>query len=131
MISRMFHQNNGEQTKMMMTITQASLVVLAGIYAMRFGAGFFGQGFAPLSFLALFAFCMSIVFFYRWPTVPGWWLYTSMALFLLGIVVNSMFLIAPDALHSSPVAITFSVVSVAGWSILFIQLGLQLLGRAA
>ena len=113
----------------MQAVSQMVLVILAGIYAMRFSAGFFGAGFTPLSALAAVALGVIVVFFYRWPTEPGLWLYTSMALCLLGVWVNAKLLLYPDTLHSGPTAIAFSGASVIGWVILFGRMTLQLVER--
>jgi hypothetical protein len=113
----------------MQAISQAVLVVLAGVYAMRIGADVFETGFAPLSLLAAFAFVMCVVFFYRWPAEPGLWLAISMSLCLLGVVVNASLYLFPDPDHSSQTALAFSAVSVLGWGILLGRMVLTLINR--
>jgi hypothetical protein len=103
---------------MMFVITKAALVVLAGIYAMRSSSILFHPtALTPLWFVALFAFIMTLILFYRPPTVPGWWQYTVIGLCLVGVVANAMLYLAPDAEHSDPTNMAFSAFSVVGWGI--------------
>jgi xanthine/uracil permease len=103
---------------MMLVITKAVLVILAGIYAMRASSIVFPpSSFSPLWFVALFAFVMSLVLFYRPPTVQGWWQYTVIGLCLIGVAANAMLFLAPDAEHSDPTNMAFSAVSIVGWGI--------------
>jgi peptidoglycan/LPS O-acetylase OafA/YrhL len=103
---------------MMVIATKAALVVLAGIYAMRASDVIFARAaFTPLWFVALFAFGMSLVLFYRPPTVQGWWQYSVIGLCLVGVAANALLFFAPDTDHSNPTDLAFSAVSVLGWSI--------------
>jgi hypothetical protein len=102
----------------MFILTKIALVILAGVYAMRVSNWFFhAQPFQPLWLLALFAFVMSVVLFYRPPAVQGWWQYTVVGLCLLGTVVNALLFFKPDAAHSDPTNMAFSAASIAGWAI--------------
>jgi hypothetical protein len=78
---------------------------------------FQGGAFSPLWFVALFAFVISLVLFYRMPTVQGWWQYTAIGLCLFGVAANAMLYFAPDAEHSDPTNLAFSAFSVVGWGI--------------
>jgi hypothetical protein len=103
---------------MMYIITKVALVILAGIYAMRASSiVFVREPLTPLWFVALFAFAMTLVLFYRTPTVPGVWQYTVIGLCLIGVAANTMLYFAPDAAHSSPTNLAFSAVSIVGWGI--------------
>lgn len=103
---------------MMFVITKTALVILAGIYAMRASSILFHPSpLTPLMLVALFAFIMSVVLFYRPPTTQGWWQYSIIGLCLIGVAANTMLFIAPDAEHGDPTNLTFSAISVAGWGI--------------
>jgi hypothetical protein len=103
---------------MMLVATKAALVILAGVYAMRASDVIFQRAaFTPLWFVAVFAFLMTIVLFYRPPTVQGWWQYTAIGLCLVGVAANTMLLIAPDGDHGSPTDMAFSAVSIVGWAV--------------
>lgn len=103
---------------MMFVITKAALVILAGIYAMRASSVLFHPSpLTPLMLVALFAFIMSVVLFYRPPTVQGWWQYSVIALCVVGVGANVMLFVAPDAEHNDPTNLTFSAISVIGWGI--------------
>jgi hypothetical protein len=116
---------------MMLIATKIALVILAGIYAMRSAGVIFHPGpFTPMALVAMFAFVMSVIYFYRPPTVPGPWLYTAVPLFLFGVLANSILFFAPDKAHSDPVNMTFSAVSIAGWGLLAIVYGLRIFNRA-
>ncbi len=107
----------------MFVVTKAALVILAGVYAMRASSIIFTRGeFTPLWFVALFAFVMSVVLFYRMPTVQGWWQYAVIGLCLVGVAANAMLFLAPDAEHGDMTNLTFSTVSVVGWRIVALSL---------
>jgi hypothetical protein len=102
----------------MLVVTKIALVILAGIYAMRASNALFDPAdLQPLTFVAAFAFVISIVVFYRPPTVQGWWQYTVVGWSLIGVAANAILYIAPDASHSTPTNLAFSAVSVVGWAI--------------
>jgi hypothetical protein len=102
----------------MFVLTKIALVILAGVYAMRVSNTIFNPSpITPLWFVALFAFVMCLVFFYRPPVVRGTWQYTAIALCLVGVAANAMLFFAPDAAHGTPTNLTFSAVSVVGWGI--------------
>jgi hypothetical protein len=103
---------------MMMIVTKTALVILAGIYAMRASSVvFYPTALSPLWLVAVFAFIMSIILFYRMPTAQGWWQYTVIGLCLVGVAANAMLYLAPDAEHSDATNMAFSAVSVLGWGI--------------
>jgi hypothetical protein len=115
---------------MLMIATKTSLVVLAGVYAMRASNMLFNpQPITPLWGVAVFAFIMSIVYFYNPPTAAGWWLYTATGLCLVGVAANAMLFIAPDAAHGTPTNLAFSAVSVVGWAIVAIGFAAKLFER--
>jgi hypothetical protein len=117
---------------MMIIITKATLVILAGIYAMRASSILFQPAaFTPLWFVALFAFVMTLILFYRPPTVPGWWQYTVIALCLVGVAANAMLYLAPDAEHGDPTNMTFSAASVIGWGIMCLSSAMLSVSSAA
>jgi hypothetical protein len=102
----------------MFILTKVALVILAGIYAMRVSNEVFNpSAITPLWFVALFAFVMCLVLFYRPPVERGAWQYTTIALCLIGVAANAMLYFAPDAAHGTPTNLSFSAVSVVGWSI--------------
>jgi hypothetical protein len=103
---------------MMFVVTKAALVILAGIYAMRASSVIFQPSpFTPLMLVALFAFIMSVVLFYRAPAVQGWWQYSVIGLCLVGVAANAMLFLAPDAEHSDRTNLAFSAISVVGWGV--------------
>lgn len=103
---------------MIAIIPKAALVILAGVYAMRFSNQFFNPAkLQPLWFAAVLAFIMSLVLFYRPPTVQGWWQYTATGLCLVGVAANTILFFAPDAAHNTPTNLAFSAVSMVGWAI--------------
>ncbi len=115
---------------MLMVISKTVLVVLAGVYAMRAtGVIFHPQPFQALMGVAIFAFVMSVVLFQNPPTVPGWQLYTVIALCLFGVAANTMLFFAPDAAHDTPTNLAFSAVSMVGWGWLVLAFGLRALGQ--
>jgi hypothetical protein len=115
---------------MLVIATRVSLVILAGVYAMRASNVLFHpQTFQPLMGVALFAFIMSLVLFHNPPTTPGWWLYTVIALCLVGVAANAMLLFAPDKLHNSPTNLAFSLVSVIGWAVVAIGFAAKIFER--
>jgi xanthine/uracil permease len=117
---------------MMFVVTKAAIIILAGIYAMRTSSILFrDESFSPLWFVALFAFVMSLVLFYRPPSVQGWWQYTVIGLCLVGIAANAMLYLAPDAEHNDPVNLAFSALSVIGWGIVALSSILLTFGAAA
>jgi hypothetical protein len=102
----------------MIVITKIALVILAGIYAMRASSiVFLPTALTPLWFVALFAFVMALVLFYRPPIVQGWWQYTVIGLCLVGMAANAMLYLAPDAEHADSTNMAFSAASVVGWGI--------------
>jgi hypothetical protein len=112
---------------MFLVLSKAALVMLAGIYAMRGSSVLFvRQPFQPLMIVAVLAFLFSVTLFYRAPTKPGAWLYTVLALCLVGVVANGMLYFKPDASHSDPTNLTFSALSIVGWGLLAIYFGAKL-----
>ncbi len=103
---------------MLYIATRISLVILAGVYAMRSSSVLFHpQSFQPLTGVAIFAFLMTLVYFNRPPTAPDWWLYTSIGLCLIGVAANTMLYLAPDESHGTPTNLAFSLVSIVGWAV--------------
>ncbi len=103
---------------MLIIATRISLIILAGVYAMRASnALFHPQPFQPLMVVALFAFIMSLVLFHNPPTTTGWWLYTVIALCFFGVAANTLLFIAPDKSHGTPINMAFSLVSIIGWAV--------------
>jgi hypothetical protein len=120
------------ENDMMMIASKTALVILAGVYAMRAsGVLFHPQPLQPLMGVALFAFVMSVVLFQNPPTVPGPWLYTVIALCLIGVAANTMLFFAPDAAHNTPTNLTFSAVSIVGWAIVAIGFAARIFESAA
>ncbi len=107
-------------------LVQATLVILAGVYAIRGSGAFFGQPVGPLSFVAMFAFISLLFFFYRPPSGPGAWATFAAVGALVGVIANAALLIAPDAAHATRLNLTFSAVSVIGWGYLTSVYGLLL-----
>jgi hypothetical protein len=117
---------------MMFAVTKAAIVILAGIYAMRASSILFhNESFSPLWFVALFAFVMSLVLFYRMPTVQGWWQYNVIGLCLIGVAANAMLFLAPDAEHSDPTNLAYSAFSVVGWGIVALSSFMLTFARSA
>jgi hypothetical protein len=112
---------------MQMIVSQAILVVLAGIYAMRASSALFKGSFSPLSLLAGFIFIFSVVLFHKPPSSPGIWLYFVMVMCFAGALFNAKLLFYPDALHSDFTAMAFSATSMIGWGILLGQMMLLIL----
>jgi hypothetical protein len=103
---------------MLSLLSQASLVVLAGVYAMRTGPALLGrEGRHPLVLLAALALVFSTAVFHRLPTAPGAWTNSVAVLCLLGVAVNTLLLVKPDAAHSQSVDLAFSATSVGGWAL--------------
>jgi uncharacterized membrane protein len=76
---------------MIFVIAKTALVTLAGIYAKRASNIVFHPIMVTLLwFVTLFAFVMSLVLFYRPPTVQGWWQYTVIGLCLVGVAANAI-----------------------------------------
>jgi uncharacterized membrane protein len=102
--------------------SKTSLVILAGVYAIRWSnAVFHPSTFTPLWTLAFFAFVMSLVMYHNPPMTMGWWLYTSVGLCLVGVAANAFLFFATDIAHDNLASRTFCVVSVIGWMIVAIQ----------
>jgi hypothetical protein len=117
---------------MFMILTKTSLVVLAGVYAMRASNILFHpQPFQPLMGVALFAFIMSVILFHNPPTTAGWWLYLATALCLVGVAANAMLFFAPEAAHGTPTNLAFSAVSIIGWAVVALGFGSQIVGSGA
>jgi hypothetical protein len=103
----------------MIVVAKACLVLMAGIYAIRATSVVFNpQPFEPLMLVAAFAFVMSVVIFYRGPTEVGPWLYTVVALSVIGVIANSMLFFAPDESHKDLTNLTFSALSIVGWAVI-------------
>jgi hypothetical protein len=120
-------ENELKKPDMMIIIAKAALVVLAGVYAMRATSVLFNpEPFEPLMLVAAFAFVMSIVLFYRPPTSAGIWLYTAMALCLVGVVANTMLFLEPNDAHRDVTNLTFSLVSIVGWAAVGLSYGMLL-----
>jgi uncharacterized membrane protein len=117
---------------MLMIATKTSLVVLAGVYAMRASNVLFHPvPVTPLMGVALFAFVMSLILFHNPPTSRGWWLYTVIGLWVVGVAANTMLLLAPDAAHGTPTNRAFSAVSIAGWAIVAIGFAATIFERGS
>ncbi len=116
---------------MFLVLSKATLVLLAGIYAMRGSSVLFErQRFDPLMIVAVLAFLFSVVLFYRPPTKLGIWLYTTVALCVVGLVANGMLYFKPDASHGDPTNLAFSALSIAGWGILAVYFGAQIFSNS-
>ncbi len=103
---------------MLFVIVKAALVILAGVYAIRASSYFFEDvPFEPLMLVAAFAFVMSVIIFYRPPTFIGPWLYTVVGLCAVGLVANAVLYFSPDESHGDAINLTFSAISIAGWTI--------------
>lgn len=113
----------------MYVITKATLVILAGIYAMRATNVIFNpSSFNPMSLVAMFAFVMSFVLFNRLPTGPGVWAYSVIGLCLFGVVANTLLYFKPDPAHASPTNMSFSALSMIGWAIVALYAALASAG---
>jgi hypothetical protein len=116
---------------MFLILSKAAIVMLAGIYALRSSSVIFvRQPFQPLMIAAVFAFLLLLTIFYRAPTKPGMWLYTVVALCAVGALTNAMLYFKPDAMHSDPTNMAFSAFGMAGWGLLLVYFGAQILGTA-
>jgi hypothetical protein len=99
-------------------VVQASLVVLAGVYALRASSVLFERGpFEPLMVVAALALVFSTAVFHRPPTGPGVWAISVAALCLVGVVANALLYLKPDKSHSDPTNLAFSAISVLGWAV--------------
>jgi hypothetical protein len=108
-----------KERTMFLILSKATLVILAGIYAMRGSSVVFvRQPFQPLMIAAVFAFLLLLTIFYRAPTKPGIWLYSVTALCIVGMATNAMLYLKPDAMHNDPTNLTFSAFGTVGWGIL-------------
>ncbi len=101
---------------MLSTLAKSALVVMAGIYAVRATDWMVGEPFDPLFLLAAAVFCLTLVLFYRMPRRAGGWLYSVVALCLVGMCVNGLLLFVPDPVHNNQTNATFSAVCIAGWA---------------
>jgi uncharacterized membrane protein len=107
---------------MLMIASKASLVALAGVYAVRSSNVVFHlASFTPLWGVAFFAFVMSLVMYHNPPMSLGWWLYTAIGLCLVGVAANAFLFFATDLVHNNLTSRAFCVVSVIGWMIVAIQ----------
>jgi hypothetical protein len=114
---------------MFLILSKALIVMLAGIYAMRASSVVFvRQPFQPLMVAAMFAFLLLLTLFYRAPTKPGMWMYTAVALCAVGAITNAMLYFKPDAMHSDPTNMAFSLLALVGWGVLVIYFGAQIFG---
>jgi hypothetical protein len=109
---------------MLLILTQAVLVVLVGVYAMRASADLFvRQPFQPLMILAALAFVFALVLFHRPPIAVGPWLYLVLIACVAGTIVNGFLYFAPDQAHATPTNMAFSAVSIVGWAALGLNYG--------
>jgi hypothetical protein len=107
---------------MLMIASKTSLVMLAGIYAMRSSnVAFHPATFTPLWGVAFFAFVMSLVMYHNPPMSIGWWLFTAIGLCLIGVAANTFLFFATDFVHNNLTSRAFCVASVIGWMIVAIQ----------
>jgi sterol desaturase/sphingolipid hydroxylase (fatty acid hydroxylase superfamily) len=107
---------------MLMIASKTSLVVLAGIYSVRWSnVVFHPSTFTPLWALAFFAFVMSLVMYHNPPMSVGWWLYAAIGLCLVGVAANTLLIFATDVAHNNLTSRVFCVASVIGWMIVAIQ----------
>lgn len=101
---------------MLFFVVQASLVVLAGVYALRASSVFFERGaFEPLAVVAALAFFFSTAVFHHPPIGSGAWAMSVAALCLVGVIANALLYLKPDKSHSDPTNLAFSAISVLGW----------------
>jgi RsiW-degrading membrane proteinase PrsW (M82 family) len=99
-------------------LTQASLVLMAGIYAIRSTyTTLGGEAFSPLSLLAALVFALVFFLFYRLNRVNGKRLYVVIGLCIVGMAVNGVLLFAPGASHANLTNSMFSATCVLGWGI--------------
>jgi ABC-type polysaccharide/polyol phosphate export permease len=97
---------------------QSSLVVLAGIYAMRASWFLFAKGaISPLTPLAAVVFMLCVVLFHR-PPQSQTWLAVVAAACLVGVAANAALLFSASSAYQNPTNQVFSILSVAGWAIL-------------
>jgi hypothetical protein len=114
---------------MFLILSKATLVILAGIYAMRSASPVFvRQPFQPLMIAAVFAFLLLVTLFYRAPTKPGLWLYTVILLCAVGMLTNATLYFRPDAMHSDPTNMAYSAFGMAGWGILLVYFASHIFG---
>jgi FtsH-binding integral membrane protein len=107
-----------EQYDMTFLLTQAALVLLAGIYAIRATSWIFGaDAFEPLFLLATAVLGLIVFLFYRMPRERGAALFVVMALCVAGLSVNALLLFAPSDAHDNPSNAVFSALCMAGWAI--------------
>jgi hypothetical protein len=104
---------------MLLIVSQAMLVLLVGVYAMRATSVLFvRQAFHPLMILAAAAFVFALVLFHRPPSAVGTWLYVSIAACVLGAIVNAILYFAPDRTHATPTNLAFSASTGIAWAVL-------------
>jgi hypothetical protein len=110
---------------MLLTLTQITLVILIGVYAMRTASVIFiREPFDPLMIVAAAAFVFSILVFHQPPTTSGKWSISIVVLCTIGCVANIFLFLKPDKTHSDPTNMTFSAISVVGWAIVGIYAAL-------
>lgn len=99
-------------------VIQSSLVVLAGIYAMRASWFLFAKGpISPLTPLAAIVFVLCILLFHRPPQSSTWLAVVAIAC-MIGVAANAALLFSAAAAYQNPTNQAFSVLSVLGWAIL-------------
>ena len=116
---------------MFLILSKSAIIILAGIYAMRGSSVVFvRQPFQPIMIAAVFAFLLLLTLFYRAPTKPGIWLYSVIALCVVGMATNAMLYFKPDAMHNDPTNLAFSALGTVGWGMLAIYFVAQIFGTS-
>jgi FtsH-binding integral membrane protein len=94
---------------MFIYLVQATLVVLAGIYAMRASSVLFiRQPLHPLMIVAALALVFSTAVFHRPPNAPGAWAIVVAVLCGVGVLANALLYLRPDKAHGDTTNLAFS-----------------------
>jgi ABC-type polysaccharide/polyol phosphate export permease len=105
-------------------VVQSTLVILAGIYAMRASWFLFAKGaISPLTPVAAAAFVVCVVLFHS-PPKTQIWLAVVAAACMIGFATNAALLFSESAAYQNPTNKAFSALSVAGWAVLAVSYAL-------
>jgi glucose uptake protein GlcU len=96
-------------------LTQATLVVLTGMYAVRASWFLFSGVLSPLTPVAVACVTACVYLFHRAPTQPGTYLWAVMIGCVIGAIANAVLLTSADPAYRNATNLMFSGLSTVLW----------------